>query len=203
MNYNSSTTKVWSEVLCEETGAILLSNASYSGARICSGQIGQWMISEAWNDYTIGCCKKRDENGIFITPDIIIICRGTNDFSHSPISRIDNVSLTEGIPETDFVNGVYNFKIGYYKTIQKCREAYPGVLIVCCTLNVFKRVIYDSYPTRNAYYTLPEMNQIIREIASEMGCGLIDFERDGITFENCYPTYISDSATKPTHPNSK
>ena len=161
------------------------------------------MISEAWNDYTIGCCKKRDENGIFITPDIIIICRGTNDFSHSPISRIDNVSLTEGIPETDFVNGVYNFKIGYYKTIQKCREAYPGVLIVCCTLNVFKRVIYDSYPTRNAYYTLPEMNQIIREIASEMGCGLIDFERDGITFENCYPTYISDSATKPTHPNSK
>ena len=103
----------------------------------------------------------------------------------------------------DFVNGVYNFKIGYYKTIQKCREAYPGVLIVCCTLNVFKRVICDSYPTRNAYYTLPEMNQIIREIASEMGCGLIDFERDGITFENCYPTYISDSATKPTHPNSK
>lgn len=202
-NYNLSTTKVWSEVLCEETGAILLSNASYSGSRICSGQKGQWMISEAWNDYTIGCLKKRDENGDFITPDIIIICRGTNDFSHKPISRIDNVSLTDGIPETDFINGIYNFKIGYYKTIQKCREAYPGVLVVCCTLNVFKRSISDSYPPRNTYYTLPEMNQTIREIAAEMGCGLIDFERDGITFENCYPTYISDSATTPTHPNSK
>ena len=51
---------------------------------------------------------------------------------------------------------------------------------------------------------MPQMNKVIREIAEEMGCGLIDFERDGITFENCYSEgYVTDSATTPTHPNSK
>ena len=35
-----------------------------------------------------------------------------------------------------------------------------------------------------------------------MGCDVIEFDKDGITFENCYPTYISDSATIPTHPNA-
>ena len=203
-NYNSAGTKVWSEKFCEETGAVLLANASWSGARICSGQGGTWELSEAWSDFTIGCCKTRDDEGNDVTPDIIIIYRGTNDFSHSPISRVDEVSLADGVPATDYINGVYEFKAGYYKTIQKLRAAYPNAYIVCCTLNVFKRVTYDVFPTRNEHYTLPEMNDAIREIANTMGCGIIEFDKDGITFENCYSGgYITDSATIPTHPNSK
>jgi hypothetical protein len=63
---------------------------------------------------------------------------------------------------------------------------------------------YDVFPTRNSYYTLPQMNDVIRDIANIMGCGLIEFDKDGITFENCYADgYITDSATIPTHPNSK
>ena len=63
-------------------------------------------------------------------------------------------------------------------------------------------MLYFEFPTRNGQYTLPQMNDTIRDIANTMGCGLIEFDKDGITFENCYPTYISDSATIPTHPNS-
>ena len=204
LNYNGSGTKVWSEKLCEMTGAILLANASWSGSRICSGQTGQWQISEAWHDLTIGCCKTRDENGNDVIPDIIIIYRGTNDFSHGPISRIDDVSLANGVPSTDYINSLYEYRAGYYKTIQKLRTAYPKAYIICCTLNVFKRMTYDVFPTRNEYYTLPEMNNVIRDIANTMGCGLIEFDKDGITFENCYADgYITDSSTMPTHPNSK
>ena len=203
-NYNASTTKVWSEKLCELTGAVLLANASWSGARICSGQTDTWVLSEAWSDYTIGCCKIRDNEGNVVTPDIIIIYRGTNDFSHGPISRINPISLSNGVPATDYINDVYEYEAGYYKTIQKLRETYPKAYIIICTLNVFKRVTYDKYPTRNGYYTLPEMNDCIRRIADVMGCGLIEFDKDGITFENCYAEgYITDSATTPTHPNSK
>lgn len=203
-DFNSSSTKVWSQYFCEKTGAILLANAAWSGSRICAGQTGTYVLSEAWNDYTIGCCKTRDDEGNIITPDIIIIYRGTNDFSHNPISRINDVSLANGIPSTDYINSVYEYRAGYYKTIQKLREAYPKAYIVCCTLNVFKRMTYDVFPTRNSYYTLPQMNDVIRDIANVMGCGLIEFDKDGITFENCYSEgYITDSPTQPTHPNSK
>ena len=201
-NYNNVSTKVWSQRLCEKTGAVLLANASWSGARICSGQGGQYVLSEAWSDYTIGCCKVRDEEGNVVTPDVVIIYRGTNDFSHSPVSRIDDVSLADGIPASDYIDSVYQYRVGYYKTVQKLRTAYPNATIVCCTLNVFKRQTYDVFPTRNSRYTLPQMSDAIREIANMMGCGLIELDKDGITFENCYPTYISDNSDHPTHPNN-
>ena len=73
--------------------------------------------------------------------------------------------------------------------------------VYLCTLNIFKRIEYNHFPTRNGTNTLPEFNNAIREVSNQMGCGLIEFDKDGITFENCYPTYISDSSTEPTHPN--
>lgn len=204
LNYNAASTKVWSQRFCELTGATLLANASWSGSRITTGQTGTYVLSEAWNDYTIGRCKGRTENGDEIAPDIIFIYRGTNDFSHGPIVHIDDVDLSNGIPNTDYINSLYQFKAGYYKTIQKLRQAYPNAYIVCCTLNVFKRMIYNVFPTRNSICTLPQMNDAIREIANTMGCGLVEFDKDGITFENCYSSgFITDSATTPTHPNSK
>ena len=112
--------------------------------------------------------------------------------------------MTNGYLSDDALpDGKYSFKKGYYLTIANLRAAYPEARILLCTLNVFKRVIYDRFPTRNGTNSLPQFNEAIREIADEMGCGLIEFDKDGITFENCYPTYISDSATIPTHPNSK
>ena len=73
-----------------------------------------------------------------------------------------------------------------------------------CTLNVFKRVNYSHFPTNNGLNTLPEYNNAIREAANFFGCGLIEFDKDGITFENCYSEgYITDSSTTPTNPSDK
>ena len=108
------------------------------------------------------------------------------------------------IPADDTVTGGYGFKEAYALLIKKIRTAYPDTLIICCTLNVFKRVNYSAFPTNNGTNTLPEFNNAIREVADMMGCLVIEFDKDGITFENCYSSgYITDSSTNSTHPNTK
>lgn len=207
---NTSSVKVWSKRLCDAVGATLLANASWSGSYITSmSETIYKASSHAWHPCTIGRCRVRDDNGNFINPDIIIVYRGTNDFSYGnngnyPTLQISDVSLLNGFSATTdkISDGVFNFRTGYYLTIKALREAYPNALIVLCTLNVFKRVIYNKWPTRNDAFTLPDINNVIREIANVTGCPLIEFDKDGITFENCYPTYISDNATTPTHPNT-
>jgi lysophospholipase L1-like esterase len=143
-------------------------------------------------------------------PDVIILCRGTNDFSHSPYVRLtdgyfDSTAWT--YPTTDVSEGIYGLKEAISLTISKLREAYPLAMIVLCTLNVFKRNNYANFPTRNGYNTLPQYNDAIRECADFFGCGLIDFARDGITFENggiggFYGDYDSSDDSF-THPNDK
>lgn len=209
---NTASVNVWSKRLCDAVGATLLANASWSGSAITSvlndGGSPYKVSSQAWHPCTIGRCRVRDDEGNFINPDVIIIYRGTNDFSYSnngnyPDLDIDDVNLMSGFSATtDKINGVYSFKTGYYMIIKALREAYPDAIIVLCTLNVFKRVTYNKWPTRNDAFTLPDINNAIREVANMTGCPIIEFDKDGITFENCYPTYISDNATTPTHPNT-
>lgn len=211
---NDSGVRVWSQVLCDITGAVLLANASFSGSAINSseteGRGVMFTASEAWHQCTIGRCKTRDEDGNDITPDIIIIARGTNDLSYT--NNADFPSMSIDFP--DMMNGSnfgtdkvgeneYNFVIAYILTIKRLRNAYPDATIVCATPNVFKRVHYDTFPTRNDAWTLPDLCNCIRRIADYMGCGLIEFDKDGITFENCYPDYIDDDLGHPTHPNKK
>ena len=96
------------------------------------------------------------------------------------------------------------FKEGLVLTIKNLRAAYPNAKIFLCTLNVFKRINYDHFPTNNGINSLPQYNDAIREVANFMGCGIIEFDKDGITFENCYVDgYITDSATNSTHPSDK
>jgi lysophospholipase L1-like esterase len=213
LNYNSQSyvpkDKVWWNIMANTIGAEILQNVSWSGASISSHEGNQeiYKTSYAWHDAQIAKLAKRDSAGNVITPDIVIIYRGTNDMSHAPYSKITDfgASATE-IPSTDVITDGYGFKEAYALTIQKIRQAYPMAEIICCTLNVFKRGVYDHFPTRNAINgvvqnTLPEFNNAIREVADQMGCRTIEFDKDGITFENCYPTYISDDSTRPTHPN--
>lgn len=206
LNYNTLTSdKLWWGILASTTGATILQNVSWSGASMSSheGSDNKYKTSYAWHDAQIAKLASRDTNGNTVTPDVVIIYRGTNDMSHSPYSKLtDFGAANTSIPNNDSVDGGYGFKEAYAITIKKIREAYPQAEIICCTLNVFKRINYSEFPTNNGTNTLPQFNNAIREVADQMGCHLIEFDKDGITFENCYPTYISDSATIPTHPNA-
>ena len=206
------TTKPWWQVLIDETGAELCNNASWSGSRIIPIPEGNarhdaFVLSEAYSEYTLKRVCNRDDEGNTIIPDVIIIYRGTNDFSAEDpeggvVSDDDESITTPNMMTFNGITDVHNFTQGYIWTILKLREMYPNTYIVLCTLNIFKRVNYSKFPVNNGTYTLPEYNNKIREIADLMGCGLIELDKDGITFENCYPDYISDNATTPTHPNT-
>ena len=207
VSYYNSSVDVWHKVLKEKTGAARVINASWSGSRLHSGgDKGDDRLSTAWSDYTIGRCKTRDADGNDILPDVIFIYRGTNDYSKSdPFGYIDELDLMGGIPESDVLeDGRISSRIAYYLTIQKLRQTYPKAIVVCCTLNSFKRgANRTAFPVNNGHYTLPDMNNMIREVADVTGCPIVEFAKSGITFENLYSEgYVTDSADMPTHPNA-
>jgi hypothetical protein len=207
LGYNSlPSSQVWWGVMANTLGWEIVQNVSWAGSSITSHEnIGQYVGAHAWSQGTINKIKKRDSLGNVVTPTMIIIYRGTNDFSHSPYTRVDNQYSATGatIPVTDLrADTTYGFKEGYSITIQKYREAYPFAKIVLCTLNIFKRINYSAFPTNNGYNTLIEYSNAVRELADIHGCGLIELDKCGITWQNMYPTYISDSASIPTHPNT-
>lgn len=207
LNYGNAFDTIWWNQVSNYLGMEVLANVSWSGASISSheGDKEDYKTSYAWHPSQIAKLAQRNSEGVLETPDVVIVYRGTNDMSHSPYSKLGTFSAeSTAVPQTDVSGNDYNFKDAYAILISKIREAYPKAVILICTLNVFKRITYDHFPTRNGVYTLPQLNNAIREVANVMGVGLIEFDKDGITFENCYSEgYITDSATTPTHPNAK
>ena len=209
LNYNSITS-VWWQVAADALGFEPIA-ACWSGSSITAhtASSSAKAASYAWHDHTIRTLGKRTPGSMERTaPDVVLIYRGTNDLSHST-----KVRLTEGYfdtvawtyPESDLLSdsATYGYKEGLALTIQKIRTTYPKARIVLCTCNVFKRSHYETFPTHNGYFSIPQMNTAIREVAEFFGCQTIDLDRCGITWENCYDSgYITDSATTPTHPNA-
>lgn len=207
-NYNSITS-VWWQVAADTLGFEPIA-AAWSGSSITSHTAAESgkECSYAWHDHTIRKLGKRIPGSMNrVAPDVVLIYRGTNDLSHST-----KVRLTSGYfntvdwkyPTTDVLSGgtSYGYKEGLALTIEKIRTTYPRARIVLCTCNVFKRSKYSHFPTHNGVFSIPQMNNAIREVADFFGCHVIELDKCGITWENCYDEgYITDSSTKPTHPN--
>ena len=90
--------------------------------------------------------------------------------------------------------------------IKKLRDAYPAAKIVLCTLNYFRRLSTTSYFTSNGTNNWQQYNEMIRRIAQHEGCGLIEFDKDGLTWSNAADDYYqegSSSTAKWTHPTTK
>lgn len=200
------TTKPWWQVFIDQTGAVFCANASWSGSRVVPYPVGTsrhdaFVMSEMYSDYTLGRVKGRAADGTDIIPDIILLYRGTNDFLADDPTGNESIT-TPDMKSFTAITDTHNFTQGYIWSILKLRELYPNAVIILCTLNVFKGRNKTHFPSNNGDNTLPEYSDKIREIANIMGCGVIEFDKDGITWENCYPTYISDSSTGPLHPNT-
>lgn len=204
-NNNAATVETWWEVARGILGFNPIP-VCWSGSSITSheGTDNEYKTSYAWHPAQIRKCGIRTPGTMTRTaPDMIIIYRGTNDFSHSPYSKLteDYFNASWSYPDTDVITGGFGFKEGLCLTIRKLREAYPSAQIVLCTCNFFKRVNYSTYPINNGEYTENQLNDAIREVANWMGCKLIEFDKDGLTFENASSTYYQDS-TAFTHPTT-
>ncbi len=211
------TSKPWWQVFIDAVGAELCNNASWSGSEMCeisptSTRYSAFRMSEAYSEYTLNRVCNRDDNGNRIIPDIILICRGTNDWGASyPDPEGGSASVAESLefPDmTTFVGVVdgannANFAEAYIWTILRLREKYPFATIVPCTILDSGRGSSKKYPPLNGSNdSISDFNDVIRKVADYMGCPLIDIAKCGIDWYNCYPTYISDSSDSPTHPNT-
>jgi lysophospholipase L1-like esterase len=196
---NAITTNRWWQVLCNLTGMEQLQNVSMSSISVSSHEdTGTLKGFYLWHPSQIKKLSTRDSAGNTVTPDVIVIFRGTNDMTHSPYSKLtDFGDASRSIPATDVLDGGgYGFKEAYCIAIKKIWEAYPKAKIFLCTLNLFKRVNFTEYPTNNGTNTLPEYNAAVREVANFMGCGIIEFSKSGVNWEN-----LLDYAPDNTHPN--
>lgn len=209
LNYNTSVDKTWWEIV-EEVFECTVIPVCWSGSSVSSHESNSnnHKCSYAWHESQIRKLGTRIKGSMErVSPDIVIIYRGCNDMTHAPYSKLTNGyfdSVDWQYPTSDVVDGGYGFKEAMSLTIKAIRETYPNAQIMLATQNVFKRVNYSHFPTNNGLYTLPQLNKAIREVANFFGCQTINFDKDGITFENCYTEgYITDSSTTPTHPSTK
>ena len=227
-NYNSSSVKTWWEVAQDSMGFNAIP-VCWSGASITDHEADKeaYKASYAFHPAQIRKCGIRTPGSMTRTaPDMVIIYRGTNDFSHSSDITYDDdpnyprlhYDLTayqpDGYPEADTYTEDgktrYDFIAGMLMTIEALRTAYPEAKIVLCTFNYFKRLkdTYPGKPTRNGVNTLEQYNKAVRDIAGYANCAVIDFAKDGITYENAIDDYYQDTNSQyhwanHTHPTAK
>lgn len=208
LTYNPTSRKVWWEVMQEALGFNPIA-VCWSGSSVSSheGSSQTYATSYAWHDAQIRKCGIRVPGTMTRTaPDVIIIYRGTNDFSHGPYDKLTSdyfAAYDWDYPSTDaLAGGGYGFKEALSLTIKKLHAAYPSARIILCTLNIFKRINFTHYPTNNGYNSLPQFNDAIREVANFFGIPCIELDKDGITFDNMETDlYITESGH--THPTDK
>lgn len=210
LNYNTKVYQTWWQYIAK-TLQCEVNPVAWSGSSMSSHEASQvkYKASYAWHDAQIRKMGKRVPGSMErLSPDVIILYRGTNDMTHTPYSLLTDGYFDDdcnwAYPTTDVITDGYGVKEAYSLTIGKIRETYPKAFIVLATLNNFRRIDYDNFPTNNKIYGIPDYNDAVREIADFFGLQTIDFDKDGITWENCYDEgFITDSATIPTHPNNK
>lgn len=229
-NNNAASLKTWWEV-AQEVLQFNAIPACWSGASVTdheenvketaggtASSSGKYVYkcSHAFHPSQIRKCGIRTPGSMERTaPDMVIIYRGTNDFSHSPYTRLTDYLETNpiSIPATDAYDDGGTTRYGYLEglaiTIDRLRQAYPETIIVLCTFNYFHRnsTNYPGFPSRNGVNTIYQYNDAIRRMADFFGCGLIEFDKDGITYANAasgayYNEGTSESANH-THPNAK
>ena len=204
--YNpASITPWWAQMLSIATFTPI--PVCWSGASVSSHEKNKnnFKTSYAWHPAQISKCGIRTPGTLNRTAtDYIIIFRGANDMTHAPYTILPSDeeylnNINWQYPTDDYNNGNYNFVDAMCLTISKLRTAYPTSKILLATFSAWHKVNYSHYPCNNGINTTIQYNNWIRKIADAMGCGLIDLDKCGITFENC-STYCRD--TPPIHPNN-
>jgi hypothetical protein len=202
LNYNSASTQTWCKLLSDKLGMNLIQNVAWSGSKITSKNETSsiYKTSHSWHPATINKCKKRSSDNTFTNPDVILISRVTNDFSHSPTTLItdyDNTNFT--IPSTDVVTGGYGYKEGIALTIKKIREEYPLSEVWIATGTDVERNNYSSGIVNNGSFSLNQYNEAVIEMASLFSCRFLRLDKCGVNISNIGSTYSDDG----THLNQK
>ena len=187
----------WWKKLINETGMELCVNCAWSGSTI-SGD-----TDSTTNAYS-GASEKRvndltNSNGD--TPDIIIVYISINDFGKNNSVITGTSTGNESITQSGTIRDISQ---AYVLLIKKLMTKYPNAKIYCTTImceqfaSEMSGSYVNGYPNINPddNVTLPTWNNMIRAIADNMGCGLIDMAKCGINYFN-----LSQYTIDKLHPN--
>lgn len=204
-SYNEQyATEPWWKILARRLGLEFNASASWNGNSYTSHEENDNLrkIGYAWHPLQIARLAKRDADGNRVAPDVIFLCRGTNDATHTPFALLTNFGDgDDGIPAGDAVSGGYGFKEAIAMTISSIQQTYPKAQIFLTTMSPFRRLSDDTFPMDNDIYTMQAYNKAIKEIAEYMGVGVIDFSKCW-NFYNCVSEGFVNSSDY-THPLQK
>ena len=185
----SSVNETWWMKSIKKLDMNLCINNSWSGSRVTA------TVSAASSGCVRRCVNLHTET---LTPDVIIVYMGINDFDHNvPIGFYNGMENTS--------TSTMTFREAYALMLKKITTVYPEAEVFVCTLpysngaKTRRRLV-----TRNkAGETLLNYNSAIKDLAKHFQVGLIDFAECGITSENMH-LYLGDYSAETDyglHPN--
>lgn len=187
--YNSSkldnVDKTYWKQTVDELDLNLCVNNAWSGSRVTTT-----------GGTTAAGCMERTSNlhndNKKINPDIIVVYIGINDFNANvTLGNYKDVDDIYDESKEEYKGDTTIFSEAYAMMIHKIINNYEDAKVYVCTL-------LPNGNNKN-YTLLKEYNDMIRQIADEFKCGIIDFYEDSkITADN-YTNYMLDGL----HPNEE
>lgn len=174
--------QTWWHLLCKETGATLLANASMTGSYVTGN-------STSVTDALAACSDKRiaDLASGTEAPDIVICFIGINDFGQNAHRPLGDYIGQSAIPSE---GSITTFSDGYALMIKKIMSAYPNAKVYCCSLPETKTAGWDTdesgtFPCiNNNGVALAAFNERIRVLCAALGAEFIDLHACGINYWN-------------------
>lgn len=163
----------WGKVI-DFFGGELLVNNSWSGSRVTK-------LPNRDSLFPSGCSDERTSalHINSVKPDVIIVYIGTNDWARGVETEYLDYLGEELTPIG------YEFYSTYSLMIEKLKKNYPNSEIWCCTLNKTFMSQKPSFvfPEKHGGIHIEEYNKIIRRIAHDMHCKLIDLYSYNIPYD--------------------
>jgi len=194
----TSADQMWWSVLCAKTGMEPLIIDGWSGAGVTQLEDSAHVSKVPMSSDTR--CGRLHSGAI--TPDIILIAGGVNDYTYAQSAQSEPLSW-DGHSTPVLGN---SFTEAYACMIKKLQTNYPNALIVPLSTWFTMRGTDNGYTLThtvgNNVYTQADYNNAIDNVCKIMRVPFIAVDKIGINRTNMYPTFAVDSSTIPTHPNA-
>ncbi len=183
----------WGKVI-EVLGGELLVNNSWSGSRVSmlpGGMPGKLFPSGCSNERTGGLHSGS------VKPDVIIVYLGINDWANGVYVKFNPAGYAFP-PDIDEktqrdIEGLHTFEGSFDRMLCKVKKNYPRAQVWCCTLceTIIPNNPSFRFPHTYAGTHIEEYNDVIRKVAKERDCKLIDlysFRTPYASLDGTHPT---------------
>lgn len=187
----SSVDETWWKRVINITGMELCVNDSWSGATVSN-------VRDQWYPNSSGVDRCENLNTDDVSPDIIIVYMGTNDFRNL-------VSIGDYDGTQEFPTIASTFKNAYAIMLKKILTKYPSAMVYVCTLKQFENLGDAGFPDKNGVgLTINDYNKAILDMATLFGVPVIDFNKSGLNYFNLaeYCGDYNSNTGKGMHPNA-